>query len=150
MGQGCLLFSVWKAINRIIIRIWWPQNLLQSSLVEQLMAMDEIINITRQIGRQQGENLYYRACYALLKHLQELVTEASDDLLRLQQSGAYGSPEDEYYPVYQIVHELQTSINKLIDQACHAQLACEEFCDVDPRFSARDLFSSLELPKANQ
>lgn len=111
------------------------------------MVMDEIIDITRQIGRQQGENMYYRACYALLKHLQELVSESSDGLLRRQQSGAYGSPEDEYYPVYQIVQELQTSINNLIDQACRAQLACEEFCDVDPRFSARDLFSPLAQPK---
>jgi hypothetical protein len=32
--------------------------------------MDEIVEIVRQIGRQQGENAYYRACYGLLKHLQ--------------------------------------------------------------------------------
>ena len=48
-----------------------------------LAKMDEIADIVRQVGRQQGENAYYRACYALLKRLQELTSQASNDLLRL-------------------------------------------------------------------
>ncbi|OJZ80088.1 hypothetical protein ASPFODRAFT_53961 [Aspergillus luchuensis CBS 106.47] len=35
--------------------------------------MDEILELVRQIGRQQGQNTYYRSCYFFLKDLQDLI-----------------------------------------------------------------------------
>lgn len=109
--------------------------------------MDEIADIVRQIGRQQGENVYYRACYALLKRLQERTNQTSNDLLRLHQSGTFDSAEYRLYPAYEVVHELQNLAYELIDQACDAQAACEEFCPVDNRFSANEVFRSANWPQ---
>lgn len=105
--------------------------------------MDEIAEIVRHIGRQQGENVYYRACYALFKRLQELIEQSSDDLHRLYQSGTISSSEDDFYPVYEVLQDLRASILELIDQACNTQSACEELCPVDPSFAARTVFQSL-------
>ncbi|KAJ5775842.1 uncharacterized protein N7511_000853 [Penicillium nucicola] len=102
--------------------------------------MEEIVDVVRQIGRQQGENVYFRACYTLFKHLQDKTEQASEDLIRLHQSGASGSLYDEFYPVYQIAQELQASVQILADQSRKAQSACEEFCELDPRYSAREAF----------
>jgi hypothetical protein len=35
--------------------------------------MDEIVELVRRIGRQQGCNAYYRVCYCLLKEIQERI-----------------------------------------------------------------------------
>jgi hypothetical protein len=35
--------------------------------------MDEIVELVRRIGRQQGRNAYYRVCYCLLKEMQERI-----------------------------------------------------------------------------
>lgn len=89
--------------------------------------MDEIVEIVRQIGRQQGENAYYRTCYDLLKQLQDLVEQAAGDLLRLHQAGGY-LPSDNLQPVCQIAEELQHSAEKLLCQAQRVQSSWEEFC----------------------
>ncbi|KAI2787000.1 hypothetical protein POX_f07353 [Penicillium oxalicum] len=102
--------------------------------------MDGIVEVVRQIGRQQGENAYYRACYGLLKRLQELIEQASEELLRHQQSGLQGSPSQSSDHAYKILRELQESTFDLVDQACDAQSSCEEFCPIDHRFSARHVF----------
>ncbi|KAJ5160976.1 uncharacterized protein N7482_007980 [Penicillium canariense] len=105
--------------------------------------MDEIERIVRQIGQQQGENIYYRSCYSLFKRLQDLVARSSDDLHRIHQSGLAGSPTYGFDPVYQTIQELRVSLYDIIDQACDAQSACEELCPVDPSFAAVDAFKSL-------
>ncbi|CAG8414783.1 unnamed protein product [Penicillium salamii] len=102
--------------------------------------MEEIADIVRQIGRQQGENLYLRTCYALFKHLQDKAEEAREDLLRLHQSAASASSDDVFSPIYQVAHELRISVHALVNQARHAQLACEEFCQLEPSFSALEAF----------
>jgi hypothetical protein len=51
--------------------------------------MDEIIEIVRRIGRQQGQNAYYRTCYTLLKQSQDLILETSNELLDLYHSNAF-------------------------------------------------------------
>ncbi|CAI7613731.1 unnamed protein product [Penicillium viridicatum] len=107
---------------------------------DQQSAMEEIVDIVRQIGRQQGENVYFRTCYALFKHLQDKAEQASEDLLHLHQSGAFGFSDEEFYLVYQVAQELQVSVHDLADQALKAQLACEEFCELDPSYSAREAF----------
>ena len=88
--------------------------------------MDEIEDIVRRIGRQQGENAYYRSCYVLLKQLQDAVGQAAEDLLRLHQSGAFLSFDD-FHPVSQIADDLRNSIHDLMCQERKAQLAWEEF-----------------------
>lgn len=102
--------------------------------------MDEIVDIVRQIGRQQSENLYYRACYGLLKRLQELIDHAAEELLRNQQSDPPDSPSRSSDHAYGILRELQGSMFDLVDQACGSQSSCEEFCPIDHRFSARHVF----------
>jgi hypothetical protein len=44
---------------------------------------------------------------------------------------AFGSSDDEFYPVYQVAQELQVSVHELAEQALKAQLACEEFCQLE-------------------
>lgn len=105
--------------------------------------MDEIVDIIRQISRQQGENVYYCACYALFKRLQELIEQSSDDLHRIYQSKTDGSFDEQFYPVYQVLQDLWGSILELVDNACNAQSVCEELCPVDPSFVARAIFRSL-------
>lgn len=111
----------------------------------RLSAMEEIADIIRQIGRQQGENVYFRACYALFKHLQDKAGQASKELLRLHRSGAFGSSDNEFYAAYQVAHELRISVHGLVDQACKAQLACEEFCQLEPTYSARESFKFTDM-----
>jgi hypothetical protein len=45
--------------------------------------MDEIVELVRRIGRQQGYNAYYRACYCLLKEMQERIKYILHRRLRL-------------------------------------------------------------------
>lgn len=111
--------------------------------------MDEIVDIVRQIGRQQGENAYYRACYGLLKRLQELVEQTSDEMLRCQQMQTLNQPSQSLGDIYGTLHNLQESTFDLIDQACDAQTSCEEFCPIDRRFSACHIFPRRDLPHAD-
>lgn len=104
------------------------------------LTMDEIVEIVRQIGRQQGENAYYRACYGLLKRLQELTEQASEEMLRRQQTATLDLSSKSFGDAYKILHDLQESTLDVIDQACDAQAACEEFCPIDRRFSACHTF----------
>jgi hypothetical protein len=55
--------------------------------------MDEVVEIVRQIGRQQGQNAYYRTCYTLLKKTQDLILQTSNELLNLYHSNAFEEPE---------------------------------------------------------
>lgn len=114
-----------------------------------LQKMDEITQIIRDIGRQQGQNAYYRTCYALLKRLQECIDQTSNDLLRHYQSGTFGSPNEEIEPVNLIMAELRNSVHGLIEQAQNAQTSCEMICPVDPCFSARDAFIFSNEDKRN-
>lgn len=109
--------------------------------------MEEITQIVRDIGRQQGQNAYYRTCYALLKRLQECIDQTSKDLLRLYQSGTLGSSIEEVEPINLIMDELRNSVHGMIDQAQKAQASCEMICPVDPCFSARDAFIFSNVDK---
>lgn len=112
--------------------------------------MDEIAQIVRDIGQQQGENVYFRACYAILKRLQELTEQTSDDLRRLHQSPFVGSSDEAFAPVYHTLCELQTAVFDLTDQACNAQSACEELCPVDPSFAAHHVFEPVRKMQAKR
>jgi hypothetical protein len=112
--------------------------------------MDEIAQIVRDIGQQQGENVYLRACYAILKRLQELTEQTSDDLDRLHQASFVDSPEEAFRPVYHTVCELQTSVFALIDQACNAESACEELCPAKPSLAAHHVFETVRNMQSNR
>ena len=106
--------------------------------------MDEIVELVRIIGHQQGENAYYRACHGLLKRLQEGIEEYAEELHRLYRS-ASSTGESASNQVYQVTNELQKAILELVEQACSAQQACEEICPVSPSASACEIFRPLLL-----
>jgi hypothetical protein len=81
------------------------------------ITIDGIVEIVRQIGRQQGENAYYRACYSLLKHLQELVKQALDEILRCQQIQTPDQPGQSSGDINGTLHDLQESTFDLVNQA---------------------------------
>lgn len=48
--------------------------------------MNYEIDLIREISWHRGKNRFYRACYSLLKELQEVAEQATDDLLLLYHS----------------------------------------------------------------
>lgn len=93
-------------------------------------TMEEIADIVREIGRQQTENLYYRTCYGFLKQLQDLVAQASDDLLCLQQYETL-DPSSDFLPIHHIAIELRSSVEKLSKQEEKAHIAWENVRSTD-------------------
>jgi hypothetical protein len=87
--------------------------------------MEDIAEIVREIGRQQGENVYYRACYDSLKRLQDLVAQASEDLFQVYQYNTNISSCDSQ-PAQLVAEELRSAINALSLQERKAQLALRE------------------------
>lgn len=83
------------------------------------------MQIVREIGRQQSENVYYRTCYDSLKRLQDLVAQASDALCQLYQYNTNSPPHDFQSP-HQVAIELQNAIRSLCLQEEKAQLALRE------------------------
>jgi hypothetical protein len=101
--------------------------------------MEDIIQIVRQIGRQQAQNAYYRDCYALFKLLQDLTDHTSNELQMLYKSGAKRSNNS----VHQVLLNFQNTICDLVERACEAQTECEEFCSISGSFSARVVFEPI-------
>jgi chorismate mutase len=89
--------------------------------------MDEIIEIVRRIGRQQGQNAYYRTCYTLLKQSQDLILETSNELLDLYHSNAFEEPES----VSTIADDLRNDIHALIPRERRARSHWDEFFESD-------------------
>ena len=101
--------------------------------------MDEITQIVREIGQQQAHNVYYRDCYALFKHLQEVTDHTVNELRSIYKSDALNST----YSVHQTLHKLQNTICNLVERACEAQATCEELCPENASFSARDVLEPI-------
>lgn len=78
-------------------------------------AMEEIAEIVREIGRQQSENAYYRACYDYLKQLQDSVAQNSDALYQLYQEGIF-NPSCDSWPAHEVAERLRWSIYTLAEQ----------------------------------
>ena len=87
---------------------------------------EDIVEIVREIGRQQGQNAYYRACYLLLKQLQDSVLCASNDLLRLYYSDD-SVPAPDFEPVAEISARLRNAAYDLQSRARRAKMNWEEF-----------------------
>ncbi|KAJ5215270.1 uncharacterized protein N7498_001677 [Penicillium cinerascens] len=87
--------------------------------------MEDIAEIVREIGRQQVENTYYRACYDSLKRLQDLVGQASEDLFQVYQYNKNVSSCD-FQSAHLVAEELRNAIQALSVQEEKAQLALKE------------------------
>ncbi|KAJ5704396.1 hypothetical protein N7536_000085 [Penicillium majusculum] len=87
--------------------------------------MEEIAEIVREIGRQQGKNAYYRACYHYLKQLQDSVAHASDGLCQLYQEAIF-NPSCDSWPAHQVAEKLRWSIFALAEQERKAHFALME------------------------
>ncbi|KAI9041058.1 uncharacterized protein KD926_007475 [Aspergillus affinis] len=75
--------------------------------------MDENeINLIREIGWHRGKNRFYRACYVLLKELQDVVEQATDDLLLQYHSEPY---PDEYEAGYSAVTDIAVKLRQKLE-----------------------------------
>lgn len=88
--------------------------------------MDEIAEIVRAIGQQQGQNAYYRVCYSLFKQLQDLVLHTSNDLLQLYHPNDSAWAQD-LRPASDIAIFIQNTVEDLNSQAQRAQSSWERF-----------------------
>jgi hypothetical protein len=89
----------------------------------EMDEMDEIVEIVRRLGRQQGQNAYYRTCYTLLKKTQDLILQTSNELLDLYHSNAFEEPES----VSTIADDLRSDIQSLIARERRARSHWDEF-----------------------
>lgn len=87
--------------------------------------MQDIPEIVREIGRQQGANVFYRTCYDSLKRLQDVVAQAYDDLRHIPQHDIHDASSG-WISARVIAEELQSSIDRLIDREYDAYLSFEE------------------------
>ena len=87
--------------------------------------MDEILELVSQIGRQQGQNTYYRTCYFFLKDLQDLILHILrrlDNLLRGQYATSPGADT-----AIAIVTDLRRSVDSLRMRKYKSSLSWKEF-----------------------
>ncbi|KAJ5146612.1 uncharacterized protein N7515_001176 [Penicillium bovifimosum] len=84
--------------------------------------MNDIADIVRAIGHQQGEYAYYRACYSLFKQLQDLVAEVTEDLNGLYESQQC-NPSERFLAVSQVAEDFRSSVQSISAREKNAQLA---------------------------
>ncbi|KOC07047.1 hypothetical protein AFLA70_559g000440 [Aspergillus flavus AF70] len=85
--------------------------------------MDEIVELVRRMGRQQGQNAYYRTCYTLLNTSHDVILEASNKLLDLYYSDTFDGPES----VSTIADDLRNDICALVARERRARSHWDEF-----------------------
>jgi hypothetical protein len=89
--------------------------------------MDNIADIVRAIGQQQGEYAYYRSCYSLFKQLQEMVAEATEDLNGLYERQQCNHSEG-YSAVSRVAESFRLSVQSISSQEKNARLALAGLC----------------------
>lgn len=100
--------------------------------------MEDIEEIVRRMGRQQTENIYYRECYALFKHLQDATQQTVNNLKELYDGHHHSSSN-----VHERLADLRNTVCVLVRDACQAQRECEDLCRKRPSLSACDAFGSM-------
>lgn len=100
--------------------------------------MEDIEEIVRRMGQQQTENMYYRECYALFKHLQDATQQTVNNLKELYHGHHHRSSN-----VHESLADLRNTVCVLVRNACQAQLDCENLCRKRPSLSAYDAFRSI-------
>ena len=89
--------------------------------------MDDITDIVRAIGQQQGEYAYYRACYSLFKQLQDVVAEVTEDLNGLHESQQC-NPSEGFSAVSRVAENFRLSVQSISSQETNARLALSGLC----------------------
>lgn len=89
--------------------------------------MDDIADIVRAIGQQQGEYAYYRACYSLFKQLQDVVAEVTEDLITLHESQQC-NPSEGFSAVSRVAENFRLSVQSISSQEKNARLALAGLC----------------------
>jgi hypothetical protein len=100
--------------------------------------MEDIEEIVRRMGRQQTENIYYRECYALFKHLQDATQQTVNNLKELYDGHHHSSSN-----VHERLADLRNTVCVLVRDACQAQRECEDLCRKRPSLSAYNAFGSI-------
>lgn len=89
--------------------------------------MNDIADIARAIGHQQGEYAYYRACYSLFKQLQDLMSEMIEDLQRLHEKPHNNSSEG-LSAVFRLADHFRSSVQSISAQEKNARSALARLC----------------------
>lgn len=89
--------------------------------------MNDIADIVRAIGQQQGEYAYYRACYSLFKQLQDLVADVAEDLDGLYKSQQSNCSEG-FSAVSRVAENFRSSVQSISAQEKNARLALAGLC----------------------
>ncbi|KAJ5146608.1 uncharacterized protein N7515_001172 [Penicillium bovifimosum] len=89
--------------------------------------MNDIADIVRAIGHQQGEYAYYRACYSLFKQLQDLVAKVTEDLNGLCESQQC-NPSEGFLAVSQVAEDFRSSVQSISAHEKNARLALANLC----------------------
>lgn len=78
------------------------------------------LDLIREISWHRGRNCFYRACYQLLKELQEVVSEAVELLLSLYHLNPSAFSQNNYSPVTDIAFRMQEILRTLSDRESEA------------------------------
>lgn len=93
--------------------------------------MNDIADIVRAIGQQQGEYAYYRVCYCLLKRLQDTVAGAIKDLYKLHEAPSI-NPSEGFSPAYKVAEQLRLSVQHTSTHESQARSALAGLCSSVP------------------
>lgn len=93
-------------------------------------AMNDIVDIARVIGHKQGEYAYYRAYYSLLKQLQDLMSEMSEDLQRLHES-PHSNSSERLLAAFRLADHFRSSVQSISAQEKNARSALVGLCSAD-------------------
>ncbi|KAL5365886.1 hypothetical protein BJX96DRAFT_159941 [Aspergillus floccosus] len=91
------------------------------------------VDIIREIGQHRAVNRFYRACYNLLKELQEVVERTIDELLLVYHSEAVPDRNGgDYRHIADIAGRLKDSLERLEFLESAASDAWNELWDDNP------------------
>ncbi|KAJ5288120.1 hypothetical protein N7478_003806 [Penicillium angulare] len=86
--------------------------------------MQQLIELSQEIGQQQIENRYLRECYKALKILQE----STADMIMVLDELFESQTQESMTPIYTKIFRLQEKTCQLTTRMDRAQEACEELC----------------------
>lgn len=73
--------------------------------------MNDIFDIVRAIGQQEGEYACYRGYCYLLKRLQDTVAGAIENLYKLHEASSI-NPSEGFSPAYKVAEQLRLSVQQ--------------------------------------
>ncbi|KAH1355724.1 hypothetical protein KXX35_008580 [Aspergillus fumigatus] len=100
-------------------------------------ASEREIDLIREISWHRGRNRFYRACYQLLKELQEVVSEVTDVLLGLYHFTPSPFAQIDYSPVTDIAFRMQEILRTLSDRESEALNAWNDLWTTEGEFDVK-------------